>query len=112
MSVPALAPFSSIAPLYVSSSLVATLKKSSLRWFPLSCYNLCLFQYADILIASSDYSKAKVVLTTDSWDEEIGDVETDDGWMTDEKSQETLWYKYYNGDAEWKMLAFKSGIIY
>ena len=52
------------------------------------------------------------MLTTDSWDEEIGDVETDDGWMTDEKSQETLWYKYYNGDAEWKMLAFKSGIIY
>ena len=63
------------------------------------------------MIASSDYSKAKVVLTTDSWNDEIGDVETDDGWMTDEESQETLWYKYYNGDAEWNMLAFKSGTI-
>ena len=70
-----------------------------------------LVQFADILIAPSDYSKAKVVLTTESWNQRLGEVKKDDGWMADDKSKSTLWYKYYNGDAEWNMLAFKLWII-
>ena len=62
------------------------------------------------MLASSDYSVNKVVLTTNKWNENIGIAIDHDGWITDDDAKSTMHYKLFNDDVEWNFLAFKGGI--
>ena len=69
-----------------------------------------MFKYANLLLASSDYSNNKVVLTTTQWNEKIGNTSSYEGWITDDTSKSTLHYKFYDDNTEWNFTAFKGRI--
>lgn len=63
------------------------------------------------MITSSDYSNKKVIVTTKSWDERIKENAPSStnprNWTTEEGAKQTMYYKYYNDNTEWRFFAFK-----